>query len=162
MEGNEGNRKDGSKRSSEAQFEAMLLELIAHKPTSCPGCAYDLRGLTRPRCPECGRKLELTVGTPDPVMGLWIGSVVPLALAAGIGLLFLFAVVQGGMPPARMGGLWVSFLSSWTAILAVAALLRWRHAYLRSPRGRQEVLCIFAWLLAAAAFGGLVVESLSR
>ena len=36
----------------------------------CPQCAYDLRGLTEPRCPECGR--AFTFHEIIPVRRLWL------------------------------------------------------------------------------------------
>jgi hypothetical protein len=44
----------------------------AAKPTSprCPGCGYDMSGLTRCRCPECGGEFsieEILGYVPDPL-----------------------------------------------------------------------------------------------
>lgn len=33
--------------------------------TACPGCGYDLKGLKKPRCPECGKVLPLATDRED-------------------------------------------------------------------------------------------------
>jgi hypothetical protein len=33
--------------------------------TTCPGCGYDLKGLKKPRCPECGKVLPLVTDRED-------------------------------------------------------------------------------------------------
>lgn len=35
-----------------------------HEDVRCPLCDYDLRGLTEPRCPECGYRFDLQFDRP--------------------------------------------------------------------------------------------------
>ncbi len=42
----------------------MAIEVVRHRaasrrnqPSACPGCEYNLRGVTAPNCPECGRPI---------------------------------------------------------------------------------------------------------
>lgn len=48
----------------------LLAAYLTDRDVSCPTCGYSLRGLTHPRCPECGRGLSLRLqalgpGPPD-------------------------------------------------------------------------------------------------
>ena len=63
--------------------EAALLDFLRDRDVPCPLCAYNLRGLTSPRCPECGHELHLTVGVTDLRIGAWVTCLIGLAAAAG-------------------------------------------------------------------------------
>lgn len=39
----------------------MLRLYLAERDEACPGCGYNLRGLSGERCPECARELALAV-----------------------------------------------------------------------------------------------------
>jgi hypothetical protein len=58
-------------------------EHVADRDVSCPGCGYNLRGLTWPVCPECKQDLELRVGLVEPKIGAFVTGLI--ALAGGIG-----------------------------------------------------------------------------
>ncbi len=50
----------------------------------CPECGYNLRGLTVPRCPECGGYFDpLRVGLPPPQTGFTAVSVAAWAILLG-------------------------------------------------------------------------------
>ena len=72
----------------EAADHTMLLEFLADRDAACPACSYNLRGLTQPVCPECGKKIELRVGLAEGMSGSWITALVSSLLPAGIGLPF--------------------------------------------------------------------------
>ncbi|MFI4860535.1 MAG: hypothetical protein ACIAXF_07645 [Phycisphaerales bacterium JB063] len=71
-----------------------LLDYVAEREVACPRCGYNLRGLTQPRCPECGNGLKLTVGSDSPINKAWLTMVVALIAPAGIGM---FGCVAVGM-----------------------------------------------------------------
>ena len=66
-----------------------LFEVLATRDAQCPVCKYNLRQLRQPRCPECGRSLELSVRATDVPVAAWITSLVALLPAAPFGVLFL-------------------------------------------------------------------------
>ena len=66
----------------------MLLAFLADRDAACPACNYNLRGLTQPVCPECGKKIELRIGLAEGMSGSWITALVSSLLPAGIGLPF--------------------------------------------------------------------------
>jgi hypothetical protein len=66
---------------------ALLRRFLEQHDAPCPVCGYSLRNLTSERCPECGARLELRVGSMDLRIGKWIALVLAFALPAGLGLL---------------------------------------------------------------------------
>lgn len=53
--------------------QALLAAYLKERRTPCPGCNYELRGLTADHCPECNTSLLLTIeqkGTRGPVFWL--------------------------------------------------------------------------------------------
>jgi hypothetical protein len=38
-----------------------ILEHLATSDAPCPNCRYNLRGITTPVCPECGREIDITI-----------------------------------------------------------------------------------------------------
>jgi len=75
---------------------AMLVQFLHDRDVECPVCKYNLRMLTSPRCPECGRELRLTVGTLEPFMRAWIALCIVTWASAGIGVLFGCAIARDG------------------------------------------------------------------
>jgi hypothetical protein len=50
----------------------LIRSFLAERDFPCPGCACNLRGVGEPRCPECGRAIELTLTRPARSRGyLW-------------------------------------------------------------------------------------------
>ncbi|MCE7973090.1 MAG: hypothetical protein DYG92_02010 [Leptolyngbya sp. PLA1] len=41
--------------------DPLLAAFLAEHDVACPNCGYNLRGLDKPRCPECGVTLTVTV-----------------------------------------------------------------------------------------------------
>lgn len=70
-----------------------LIDYVADRDVSCPACRYNLRGLAKPRCPECGHALRLTVGTEANINGTWILLLASILAPAGAGLLGLLAIL---------------------------------------------------------------------
>lgn len=46
--------------------ERRLREYLAAHDAPCPGCGYNLRGVTAAACPECGRELDVGLIRPHP------------------------------------------------------------------------------------------------
>src|ERR1043165_4421294 len=77
----------------------FLLAYLRANDAACPLCQYNLRNLTEPRCPECGREIRLTVGMVEPYLLPWVMTTVFVAMAAGVGAVFWFVVMVEGPPP---------------------------------------------------------------
>ena len=132
--------------------DTALLEFVSNRDVPCPLCHYNLRGLTIPRCPECGNGVRLTVGLVEVRMGAWICALSAILPAAPFGLLLGYILLKNGLPPVRQlgqlgpGQIWAVALLIY-AMLAVpgsALLLALRRKYIRLP-GRLQ------WLLAGVA-----------
>lgn len=70
----------------------MLESFLADRDTPCPGCGYNLRGLTGRSCPECNQGLELSVTLSEGRVGQLMAAVVGLAVGAGAAGIFLLAL----------------------------------------------------------------------
>src|SRR4051812_44464688 len=81
---------------SEAQF---LLRYLQTHDATCPLCGYNLRRFTVPRCPECGREIKLAVGVVNLFLLPWVVTMIMMAMAAGLGILFVIAVMFFGDAP---------------------------------------------------------------
>jgi hypothetical protein len=69
--------------------QQSLIAWLTDRDCPCPLCQYNLRGLTTPRCPECGQSLQLSVSLAEPYLKAWIATLVGLLLPAGIGVLLI-------------------------------------------------------------------------
>ncbi|MDG2030463.1 MAG: hypothetical protein P8J45_05600 [Phycisphaerales bacterium] len=87
----------------------LLLRRSRSTVSSCPGCGYDIEGLTEPRCVECGRSLERGV---VPIGGITrrrrLGLVGVILLLTGI-LIY---------PPLQWGSQTMFALARWRALNA--------------------------------------------
>jgi len=45
----------------QSEDQALLAAYLKERRTPCPGCNYELRGLTTDHCPECNAPLELAI-----------------------------------------------------------------------------------------------------
>jgi hypothetical protein len=129
---------------------AFLLRYLQFHEVACPLCKYNLRNLTVPRCPECGREIKLTVGMAEPYLLPWILGTIFMAMAASIGVVFLIACVLFGPPPLDPVSLRdVAMLSCmFWGILAIPltiVLVALRRRVFRADRAVQ-------WSLAGAIF----------
>src|SRR3954469_17948762 len=80
--------------------EAEVVAFLKDRSFPCPLCAYDLRDIQTPKCPECGELLLLKIGSQRPRFG-WL----VLAMAPGCfsGVAALFVMIPIGI------GIWNRF-----------------------------------------------------
>src|SRR5436305_5139677 len=83
----------------EKSEDQLLVEYLGTRDVACPRCAYNLRGLTSSRCPECGKELQLNVAVLERSLKAWITLAASVAAAAGVGVLFLCLIRRLGWPP---------------------------------------------------------------
>ncbi len=119
--------------------DAALLDFLRERDIACPLCRYNLRALTSPRCPECGRELKLTIGLVEPRQGAWLTGQIALTAAAGVGLMIVLVSASAGWPTdnRRQGLLNVAFAFHILMIPVAAAWLIGRRRYMRLTRAVQ-------------------------
>lgn len=99
-----------------------LADYLAGRDIDCPGCGYNLRGLTQSSCPECGYVVEemtLRVIESRPsgmVRAAHIGGFT-LNLVMGVGMLITWGVLgdEGALAPIYVGTvvIWVVLIGAW-------------------------------------------------
>ena len=135
-----------------ADNDAMLTKFVASRDTPCPVCGYNLRGLQGNRCPECGRRLVLAVGTTEPRLAAFIAGLVGLSSGLGFSALLLIYVLFEAMFGRR--GFSPSMLevrcSSWAAVGAAGV---WAWVRVRKRLGRLREAAKWGWVGAAWLIG---------
>lgn len=130
--------------------DTALLAFLQSHDIPCPLCKYNLRNLTHPRCPECGRDLKLTVGLTEPVLWRYVLFLTALLLPAGVGLL-LWAVLLLASHPEMYH--WynfrailesVSMIAFQVTVAPAAAAIFLRRPFLRLAIPFQFLLCFLA------------------
>jgi hypothetical protein len=139
--------------SDPAADETALLDFLRDRDVACPLCRYNLRALTSPRCPECGRELRLSVGLIEPRQAAWLTGQIALTALAGIGVMIIIVSSFSGWPQgsAHQGLLNFAFIFH-IAIIPFAGLwLIGRRRYMRMPRAAQWTGAALAITAAVAA-----------
>ena len=137
-----------------ATDDQLLLTYVRDRDVDCPLCGYNLRALTVPRCPECGKALKLGVGLAEPFLKAWIACAVAACLSAGTGILIVIVLAAGGGTP-HFGSVFeaVSFFSFVAMIPVAAVILMRRRWFLRQSRSKQILLACIMAAVALAQFG---------
>jgi hypothetical protein len=130
----------------------FLLAWLRDRDVPCPLCAYNLRGLTSPRCPECGHELRLTVALTEPYLKAWLTMAVALLLPAGLGLLWIVIVPAHGLPGGPQEWLAVPILYQIACVPLASAAVVGRRRVQRWPRERQQLVAAVAVALAVVSF----------
>jgi hypothetical protein len=134
-----------------------LIEFLRERNAWCPACRYNLRGLTTPRCPECGRELRLSVGAVEPFLRTWITLAVASSASAGIGLLAMvgvvYAVVTRDWPPGRI----MTAMLLYVALVPIGPIvLLTRQRFLRLSVVVQWRIAVIAVIVDCGAFALLL------
>ena len=137
--------------SIERASRELLAAFLAANDAPCPVCAYNLRGVTTDHCPECGKEIELRIGSMDLRIGWWLAAILALAGAEGF-FFILFALIPYNYryyaPP-----LWEFLLIIGPLLFlgfGVFLLIRKRRHVWRWGRQLQIVLACFCFILAIA------------
>ena len=143
----------------------MLLDFLREcdaDPPACPVCRYNLKGLTRPFCPECGQELKLTVGAAHLRIG-WLFAAVAPGFFSGICATFVLIPIFGRMffgdgkimpiPIAMDVFGWCSGIFA----LMLAFRSRWRIWFLAQSLSRQRWFAIGIWLIHIGALGMFIL-----
>lgn len=128
-----------------------LISFLHNRDEPCPLCAYNLRDLTSPRCPECGHLLKLTVAQAEPYFRAWIMVLVANCTCAGLGVVWILMMIRRGAPRVGMYILVFHILT----IPCLPILLRTRTAFLKMERGTQLLLGWLAIVACAVSVGAV-------
>ena len=137
----------------------MLRLYLAERDEACPGCGYNLRGLSGERCPECARELVLAVADRavlGPRTRRWIRIFATLMCAsnatAGAANFYWYWKYAGSMGIGFAGGFYAvqanvsGFLGFAMAIVIAIPLLGLRGS--RSSREARYVQML-RWTVGA-------------
>lgn len=72
----------------------MLTTFLGQRDVPCPGCKYNLRGLTGTRCPECDQELALQVGLVEPKIAAFVAGLVGISVGMGGATLLLMGILM--------------------------------------------------------------------
>lgn len=147
----------------EVEKDFLLHYLQAHEAL-CPLCKYNLKNLTEPRCPECGKQIKLTVGLAESPLAPFVVVLVALGLPAGVGVVAFMVMIQEGTMIYHMGPRLgdslesLSLMGFQASLLPLLIAIFLRRRIFRLSRGGQwaiaglslvEPACIFGLFLAA-------------
>lgn len=138
--------------------DRLLLEYLSSNDAPCPVCGYNVRGLTRPVCPECRHRLRLTVGASDVSLKWFLAAIVP-GVFSGIAAMFLAIPIivspltgNGGAPGFIIATDTFGFLSGGFALLMMAR----RKRIVAMPARSQAWLAAIVWMIHVLAFVALL------
>lgn len=138
--------------------EQMLLDFLGENDAACPVCRYNLKGLTRPICPECRQDLILTVGVTRLRLGLLLFALAPGAFS-GIAACFLAIPTTGiYLEDGKIAWPFVgAILFGWCSAAFAIMLARRRTWFLARSSGQQRLMAALVWFVHFAALVLLVV-----
>lgn len=148
----------GPPRDQQAIFRAY----VADHDTPCPGCGYNLRGLSSPRCPECNEDLTLDLKLAEPRLSSWLAAVAGAfaGVVGGGSLLIAMLILSIGEGPPPLTG-WAAWLFVYlpTGAVVSCGLVGWRLLRRKSRRwfralgrcGRAGVI-LGCWALTLSWF----------
>ena len=143
-------------------MQVLLLEFLRDHDAECPACGYNVRGLSRPVCPECKQQLVLTVGVYRLQMA-WLFTALAPGFFSGIAAFFVlipivarYIVGDGRHEPVIIA----LDIFGWCSLtFAIILASRWRIAFLTQSRKRQRWIAIIIWLIHIAALGAFILAA---
>ncbi len=141
--------------SAPSESELRCQYLSGHV-VACPGCGYNLHGLTGDRCPECSQEIELAIRLARPRLGHWVAAVSGLAAGAGaagaiICVLTALSVVTGFDDLLGLCSVPAAWLVPQGSLLALLSTMRGR-VWFRARSASAQLAVIAASWLATVAF----------
>ncbi len=146
-----------SQQSDEAR---LLQEFLSNRDLPCPVCGYNMRGLESNKCPECGATLDLRVGSTDLKLGLWITSVLGVALPMGFAAVTAFIFFWLGLDygfESDLANILILFVFA-AALYAIVLglLIRKRRGFWQLSRYEQVGLALLIFVIGWLAVALLV------
>ena len=134
----------------------LLLKYLELHDAACPVCKYNLHLLRENRCPECGTRFHLAVGTSEPSVLPWTLIILALGLPLGLGVVAAVELVLNGLPMNESPSLVDVFAYVIAALVLTVGLLVMRKRFWSLRRNVQRNLVILAFLADALWFFYLV------
>ncbi len=137
---------------------ARLLEFVQGRDAPCPLCAYNLRDLTEPRCPECQQALFLTVGMPR-LRFEWLVVTIAPGIFSGIAAILLLipiAISSVSTGTIQWPVIALDAFGMLSGIVAVVLVVK-RYRFLRMLPPQQIFWAGVAWAVHVSAFMLLVI-----
>ena len=148
-----------SHREPQPHLESQLLaNFLDQRDVPCPRCGYNLRNITRGRCPECGDELRLALSLREkPAIAWWIDVLVFVLLGMStVGLIYFMVLCV-----IHDQNEWLKQLTGWLTLqfvlaagLAVATTIR-RVRFKARPYHvawlYASVMLTFSFLIATLA-----------
>ncbi len=148
-----------SSASDEAnRNDRLLLEYLASNDAACPVCGYNVRGLTRPVCPECRHRLRLTVGAVDVTLRWFLAAIAP-GVFSGIAAIFLAIplivspLTGNGSAP---GFIIATDVFGFASGIAALVMMAKRKRIVAMPPGNQQMLVAIVWVVHILALLALL------
>ena len=167
---------------NKSQNDTEVASFVAQHAVRCPRCSYDLAGLTKARCPECGmylttpllrdhldkeRQYECSVGRPsgrptDPSRAMSIGDTVFLMLVVAIIAIFIIIDKADRMLALLTKRTWILAECIGVVVIYLMAISM-SIAWLSAPRWRwrirrfAKVIVVVNILLAITMFASILI-----
>lgn len=133
-------------------MDPLLKHFTADRDVECPRCAYNLRNAVTDVCPECGLRLELSVGIGTPDFGLLLLTLTPAVaycgfwglIVTGLSFALLFARPGGSGGPPLFA--YLLFLLGLADLVLILALYSRRRRFIGLPRATQLAAAAVVWL----------------
>jgi hypothetical protein len=122
--------------------QKLIREFLRDRSVACPLCGYDLRDCPADTCPECGKRLRLSLVATDLSVQAWATLTASISLGAGMGVVFISLLVRFGLGP---GAGWSEYLPIAFGIGSIPLallLLAGRKRFLRLRHRTQRVVSI--------------------
>ncbi len=145
-------------REETDRSDRLLLEYLVNNDAACPVCGYNVRGLTRPVCPECRHRLRLTVGATDVTLRWFLAAIAP-GVFSGIAAIFLAIplivspLIGNGSAP---GFIIATDVFGFTSGIAALVMMAQRKPIVAMPAGNQQMLVAIVWAVHILAFIALL------
>lgn len=143
----------------------LLRAYLESNDAPCPVCAYSLRGLSTPTCPECNAPLSLGVTSENLSIGPWTVAVVAFAMGAGfdsvVSTLMTIGLINEAPPiwqPYAMLGILVTLALACLGCVVALVRHRKRWAFMtRATQWRRAIAYLVGVFVVHACAGAIIV-----
>jgi len=138
---------------------SVLRHFLATCDAPCPACRYNLRGLTRDICPECGTRFEIGLVNVPPRFGYLLALLAGCLVMVALPVFALVELVVFGPEFIRQATNWsdhVTWLVGAIEGVAVIVLYRRRAWFLRRRPRSQLAAAAIAWVLNLTLIAALL------
>lgn len=139
-----------------------VIEFVRGRNVPCPRCGYELRGLEKPRCPECGEELVLKVGSASSHFGWLVLAMAPGCFSGVAAVILFWPLVititsnldsKRGVPIPVRCAVMFGFVSAASLLL----MYRARGRIMGWTTKRQAAFAAFVWGVHVLAFVAVVL-----